>query len=68
MLTKIRSIKANRVSVVLVATGMLMALVGQLFVAKPAKADCKTPDGRAFATGDKVGPYVCMPDGTWKTY
>jgi hypothetical protein len=23
-------------------------------------------DGRTYQTGDQVGPYVCMPNGTWR--
>jgi hypothetical protein len=65
MLTKIGSIKVGRVSVVLVATGMLVALVGQLFVAKPAKAECPY-EGQKYPTGAKIGPYTCMPDGSWQ--
>jgi hypothetical protein len=23
-------------------------------------------DGKTYQTGDQVGPYICMPDGTWR--
>jgi hypothetical protein len=23
-------------------------------------------DGKAYPTGTRIGPYVCMPDGTWR--
>ena len=27
-------------------------------------ADCHH-DGKSYKTGERVGPFVCMPDGTW---
>ena len=30
-----------------------------------AFADC-TRDGRTYKTGDKVGPFTCMANGSWK--
>jgi len=34
-------------------------------VSVSAFADCEK-DGKKYKTGDKVGPFTCMPDGTWK--
>lgn len=31
----------------------------------PAFAVC-VKDGRTYQTGDKVGPFTCMADGSWK--
>lgn len=50
---------------VLLSIGVLASLVAQLFVASPARAGCKY-EGTEYQTGDTVGPYVCMPDGTWQ--
>ncbi len=30
-----------------------------------AFADCEK-EGKKYKTGDKVGPFTCMPDGSWK--
>jgi hypothetical protein len=50
---------------VLLSIGVLTSLVAQLFVASPARAECSA-DGQTFQTGETYGPYVCLPDGTWK--
>jgi hypothetical protein len=42
-----------------------VAIVSQLFVVLPARADCDY-EGTTYQTGEKVGPYVCMPDGKWQ--
>lgn len=53
-------------SVALLVSGTLVAIVAQMFVALPAKADCVTSDGVTYRTGETYGPYTCMPDGTWQ--
>ena len=30
-----------------------------------AFADC-VKDGRSYKTGERVGPFICTADGTWK--
>jgi hypothetical protein len=30
-----------------------------------AATECEK-DGKKYKNGDKVGPFTCMPDGTWK--
>lgn len=49
----------------LLAIGVSVSLIAQLFVASPARADC-TYEGQPYKTGETVGPYTCQPDGTWK--
>ena len=29
-----------------------------------ASAECEK-DGKKYQTGDKVGPFTCLPDGKW---
>lgn len=65
---KMNHLNAKTRLVGLLVSGIVVAIAAQLLVAAPAKADCTTPDGRVFPPGAKVGPYVCMPDGTWQTY
>jgi hypothetical protein len=36
------------------------------FLALPTWADC-VYEGQTYKTGDRVGPYVCMPDGSWQS-
>lgn len=45
--------------------GTLIWLLTQLFIASSAYAEC-TREGQTYQTGDTVGPYICMPDGTWQ--
>jgi hypothetical protein len=49
----------------LLSVSTIAALAAQLLVALPAKAEC-VYEGRVYQTGETVGPYVCMPDGTWQ--
>ena len=35
------------------------------FVSTTAFADC-VMDGQKYRTGERVGPYTCMPDGRWR--
>ncbi len=65
MLTKIGFIKAGKVSVVLLVVSALVAIVGQLFVAAPAKADCEY-QGQTYKTGEKVGSFICGSDSNWQ--
>lgn len=44
----------------------MLAVLLMLFAASlNAAAECER-DGKKYKTGDKVGPFTCMPDGTWK--
>jgi hypothetical protein len=58
------SIKPGKLSIALLVSSTLMAIVAQLFVALPAQA-CEF-QGQQYTAGAVVGPYICMPDGTWK--
>lgn len=49
----------------LFAISTLTALLVPLFTALPAQAACEY-QGQTYQTGDTVGPYVCMPDGSWQ--
>jgi hypothetical protein len=66
MSRKISGCKSQKMSVGLFVSGALVAIAAQLLVAAPAKADCTAPDGTRVPTGARVGPYICMPDGTWQ--
>ncbi|QYO63123.1 hypothetical protein [Leptolyngbya sp. 7M] len=44
---------------------LFTAIITQLFIAAPAQAICEY-QGQTYETGDTVGPYVCMPDGSWQ--
>lgn len=35
------------------------------FLALPVWADC-VYEGRTYRTSERVGSYVCMPDGSWQ--
>ena len=59
------SIKPGRLSIALLVSSTLVAIVAQLFVALPARAACVAPDGTVYSEGEKSGPYTCMPDGSW---
>lgn len=63
-MTQKRSIQPKRLSVAVLASTTLAAIVAQLFVALPARA-CEF-EGTKYQTGDTVGSYICMPDGTWQ--
>jgi hypothetical protein len=43
----------------------LLAIVLMITLATPVFAGC-IYNGKAYPTGTRVGPLVCMPDGTWK--
>lgn len=64
----IKVFNVGKTSLVLLASSTLAFLFAQLFVPEAAQAECKTPDGQTFQTGETAGPYVCMPDGSWKPY
>lgn len=55
--------QATRVG--LLALSVFSAIGFQFLVVAPAKADCEF-QGKQFPTGAVVGPYICMPDGTWQ--
>lgn len=61
-----RTLNKTKFSTVLLIVGTLIATGLQLLVALPARADCVTPDGYRVPTGTRIGPYTCMPDGTWQ--
>lgn len=45
---------------------LMFAILVTFFAASlSAAAECER-DGKKYKTGDKVGPFTCMPDGTWK--
>jgi hypothetical protein len=50
-------------SIALLVSGTLVAIVAQMFVALPARADC-VYEGEVYQTDETVGPYVCTSDGT----
>lgn len=62
-MTQKLSIKPKKLSVALLASGTLVAIVAQLFVTLPARAEC-VYEGKTYSTGTTVGPLICMPDGT----
>ncbi|MFM7426933.1 MAG: hypothetical protein ACKO7W_18360 [Elainella sp.] len=61
-----RNSNATKFSTALLIAGTLIATGLQLLIAQPAWADCITPDGYRVPTGTRIGPYTCMPDGTWQ--
>jgi hypothetical protein len=58
--------KPARFSAALLIGATLIATAAQLLLAQPARAECITPDGYRVPTGTRIGPYTCMPDGTWQ--
>jgi len=44
---------------------LVLTLVLMILFVKLALADC-IYDGKAYPTGTRIGPLVCMPDGTWQ--
>jgi hypothetical protein len=60
------SIKPGRLSIALLVSSTLVAVIAQLFVAFPVRADC-IYEGKSYPTGSQVGPLLCMPDGTWQS-
>jgi hypothetical protein len=46
----------------LVAGVVIVLMVGSV---EEAAATC-TLNGAAYQTGTRVGPYTCMPDGSWR--
>lgn len=46
-------------------TLLVVVSVLLLGLSNAAHAVC-VRDGRTYQTGDQIGPYVCMPDGTWR--
>lgn len=64
MLVSINCLRVNKISYLLAAS-LFVTLIAQLFVAAPAQAECRYGED-TYQTGDTVGPYVCMPDGSWK--
>lgn len=41
----------------------IISMIG--YLALPALGTC-IYEGQTYQTGDRVGPYVCMPDGSWQ--
>lgn len=45
---------------------LVILILGFTFATAPvARADCYH-DGQWYPTGTQIGPFVCMPDGTWQ--
>ncbi len=59
------SIKPARLSVALLASSTLVAIVAQMLVALPVRADCYDENGKSYLTDAVYRGQVCMPDGTW---
>jgi hypothetical protein len=57
--------RPTKVSIALLASGTLMAIVAQMFMALPAKADC-VYEGKSYPVGTRIGPLICMPDNSWQ--
>lgn len=55
----------NKLLFLLVYLATVISTIGLL--ASPARAEC-VYEGQTYQTGDRVGPYVCMPDGSWQLY
>lgn len=49
----------------LLSLSALLPLLAPLFLASPAHATCEY-EGTTYQTGQTVGPYTCMPDGSWQ--
>jgi hypothetical protein len=62
-MTQKLSIKPQKISVTLLASGLLAAVVAVLFVALPARAECEYA-GRKYQTDETTGSLRCMADGT----
>jgi hypothetical protein len=43
---------------------LIVIALSLLGVSVSALAECEK-DGKKYKTGDKVGPFTCMPDGKW---
>lgn len=65
MFRKTDACKVSKVSTTFFASSLLIAIVAQLFAAAPAQAQC-TYEGQDYETGEMVGTFVCMPDGSWQ--
>lgn len=48
----------------LLLLGAALASILPFFLATPAAA-CEY-EGQSYEPGDTLGPYICMPDGSWK--
>ena len=44
---------------------VLMVFLACVAASASAATECEK-DGKKYKNGDKVGPFTCMPDGTWK--
>lgn len=45
--------------------GLFTIVITQVLMTTPAQATCEY-QGQIYETGETVGPYVCMPDGSWQ--
>jgi hypothetical protein len=59
------SIKPGRLSIALLVSSMLAAMVAQLFVAFPVRAECDY-QGQKYQTGESRGPLTCSASGDWQ--
>lgn len=62
MFTTINHFKVQKLASLMFFSGITLA--AQLFIALPAHAECKY-EGQSYQTGETVGPYICMPNGSW---
>jgi hypothetical protein len=55
--------KPRKLIFLMLFTNLLICLGVQLVASLPAKAECYY-QGQTYQTGERAGPYVCMPDGS----
>jgi hypothetical protein len=65
MLKNSNRAQLNPISVSLLVSGVVFSVVAQLVFALPASAVC-IYNGITYQTDETIGPYVCMPDGSWQ--
>lgn len=64
MLMRIKIFPPDQIMLVLFLSAVA-SITTQLLLTLPAWAVCSY-EGKSYQTGETVGPYICMPDGTWK--
>ncbi len=62
------SLKPAKLSVALLASSTLVAIVAQLFLALPARAQAMQCEyeGQKYEPGETVGALICGEDGNWQ--
>lgn len=63
MLRKMTNPRLGKLLFLLFFANLMVCLGVQLVTSLPAKAECFY-QGQTYQTGERAGPYVCMPDGT----